>query len=111
MAAWLSVLHMPHPKSKNIKKVHRLVVLPDFQGLGIGSYFTNYIANHYLSQNFRFTITTTNPSLIHSFKKNEKWKCTNFGRYSKHEGSLKRKVENIGGQNVSRLKVSFEYKK
>jgi len=31
IAGFISVLHFPHPKVKNMKKVHRLVVLPDYQ--------------------------------------------------------------------------------
>jgi len=39
IAGFLSVLHLPHPKVKNIKKVHRLVILPDYQGAGFGIKF------------------------------------------------------------------------
>jgi len=62
--AFISVLHFPHPKAKNIKKVHRLVVLPDFQGLGIGAKFMSEIAKLYLKENYRFRITTSNASLL-----------------------------------------------
>ena len=44
IAGFLSVLHFPHPKAKNIKKIHRLVILPDFQGAGFGLLFLNYIS-------------------------------------------------------------------
>ena len=33
--AFCSVKHFPHPKNPKIKTVHRLVVRPDYQGLGI----------------------------------------------------------------------------
>jgi GNAT superfamily N-acetyltransferase len=37
IAGFISVLHFPHRvKLKYIKKVHRLVILPDYQGAGIG---------------------------------------------------------------------------
>ena len=33
---FLAVRHMPHPDNDHIKMVHRFVVLPDYQGIGIG---------------------------------------------------------------------------
>jgi ABC-type lipoprotein export system ATPase subunit/GNAT superfamily N-acetyltransferase len=45
VAGFLSVLHFPHPKVKNLKKVHRLVILPDYQGAGFGIKFLNEIGN------------------------------------------------------------------
>ena len=36
---FFAVLHFPHPRVKNFKRGHRLVVLPDYQGLGIGHIF------------------------------------------------------------------------
>ncbi|HEY2510278.1 MAG TPA: GNAT family N-acetyltransferase, partial [Polyangiaceae bacterium] len=34
--AFNSIRTLPHPVAKNIKLAHRLVVLPDYQGLGVG---------------------------------------------------------------------------
>ena len=66
IAGFLSVLHFPHPKVKNMKKVHRLVILPDYQGAGFGIKFLNEIGKIYKKQKFRYTIVTSAPSLIHS---------------------------------------------
>lgn len=103
-------MHLPHSKSKNLKIIHRLVVLPDFQGLGIGSRFCEIIGNEYINNGFRFLITTTNPALIHSFKKNKIWKCTKFGRFGKHQGCMRGRGGILKGSTLSesRLKVSFE---
>ena len=112
--AWLSVLHVPHFKSKNLKKVHRLVVHPDFQGIGVGSRFLNEIALKYKSEGFRFTITTSTPSLIGSLKTNPKWKCLSFGRKSNFASSKSKttsiKASLSGSSNSNnRLKASFEF--
>ena len=45
---FFAVLHFPHPKVKNFKKGHRLVVLPDYQGLGIGHIFSSEIAQDFI---------------------------------------------------------------
>jgi GNAT superfamily N-acetyltransferase len=36
LVGFIAYIHLMHPKVKDIKMVHRLVVLPDYQGLGIG---------------------------------------------------------------------------
>lgn len=109
-AAWCSVLHFPHPKSKNIKKVHRLVVFPDFQGIGLGSFTTKIVGSLYIRLDFRLMITTSNPSLIHSLNADKiYWKCTDFGFKAPPgkttKGSLKDVISN------KRITASFELKR
>jgi predicted acetyltransferase len=106
VAGFLSVLHFPHPKTKNMKKVHRLVILPDYQGAGFGLLFLNEIGKIYQEQKQRFTIVTSAPSLIHALKKSNKWALTSYGRKKSHGGM--RKVGNMGSAN--RITVSFEMK-
>jgi len=81
-----AVLHQPHSKSGNIKRCTRLVVVPDYQGLGIGGRMLDYIGKKYLDDGYRFTIVTSNPALNHSLKKNSNWKLRSVGRKSKHQG-------------------------
>jgi len=71
---------MPHPKVKNLKKVHRLVILPEFQGIGIGLKFLNEIAEIYTNQNFKFSITTSAPSLMFGLKRRKEWILTRKSR-------------------------------
>lgn len=74
------ILHFPHSKAKNIKKVTRLVVLPDYQGIGIGFKLLNYIGKYYKELNMRLRIVTSTPSLIYSFKNSSKWLLARKGR-------------------------------
>jgi len=104
IAGFLSVLHLPN-KDKTIKKVHRLVILPDYQGLGFGINFLNHIAKIYKQEKWRFTIVTSTPSLIFALKKNINWKCNRFGRGG---GQNLEKMKETDAKN--RLVVSFEYK-
>jgi len=110
IAGFISVLHFPHPKVKNMKKVHRLVVLPDYQGFGVGGRMLNEIAKIYCNQKNRFSIVTSAPSLINSLKKSKQWICKSFGRNNPHKGDLKTNVENISTGSENRVTVSFEYK-
>ena len=66
IAGFISVLHFPHPKAKDLKKVHRLVILPDYQGAGIGLKLLNEVGKIYKQDKWRYTIVTSAPSLINA---------------------------------------------
>ena len=74
-----SVLQMPMQKGK--KRVHRLVVLPDYQGIGVGTKFLTEVAklvvDEYLCE---FLITTSTPALVGALKNNEHWVLARYGR-------------------------------
>jgi len=107
VAGFLSVLHFPHPIAKNIKKVHRLVILPDYQGAGFGIKFLNEIGKLYKLEKQRFTIVTSAPSLVFALKKNINWRCKQFGRNTPHTGALEKRIADLSKQ---RLIASFELK-
>ena len=75
-----AILHFPHPRVKNFKRVHRIVTLPDYQGIGIGKRFMIKIAERYLKEKNRFIITTSQPALAISLKNDVNWICTRTGR-------------------------------
>jgi ABC-type nitrate/sulfonate/bicarbonate transport system ATPase subunit len=107
IAGFLSVLHFPHPKAKNIKKVHRLVILPDYQGLGFGIRFLNEVGKNYKKNKNRFTIVTSAPSIIKALKKSNDWNCIRYGR-TKETGRTSTQLK--GTTSKDRLTVSFELK-
>lgn len=73
---FLSVIHFPHPIIKNIKRTHRLVILPDYQGIGLGSKFEAYVAGTYKAKGFQFFTTTSAKNMILTKAKSKDWKCT-----------------------------------
>ena len=77
---FFSALHFPHPKVKNMKKGHRLVILPDYQGLSLGNILSTKVASYYKKQGFRFAITSSIQALIHARKKSKLWALTRKGR-------------------------------
>lgn len=96
IVAFMGVLHQPCAKNFKIKRVSRLVVLPDYQGIGIGFRFLNAIGDIYKAQGFDFTIVTSAKNLIQRLYRSNEWimreltvsKCNNpsskidFGRVS-----------------------------
>ena len=70
------------PMSKNDKRLHRSVVLPDYQGIGIGMNFKNAICDylrHTGHQGLIWSMTTT-PAQFHAQIKSPKWKLVRYGR-------------------------------
>jgi GNAT superfamily N-acetyltransferase len=95
---------------KNAYKEHRTVILPDYQGVGIGTAFTDYIAQHYKDNGKIFISTTSSPSMIHSRVNNTKWITTRIGRSSSGSGSGKIQNKNKkGSTSCNRITMSFKY--
>jgi ABC-type lipoprotein export system ATPase subunit/predicted acetyltransferase len=110
IAGFISILHFPHPKAKNIKKVHRLVILPDYQGAGFGIKFLNEIGNIYKKEKWKFTIVTSAPSLINALKKCNKWRCNRYGRNKAHDKDLKDRITGMKTGSENRITAAFELK-
>lgn len=100
-AAFLAILNFPNPK-RSYLKVHRLVVLPDFQGVGLGTLFLNEIAKRSVRP---FAITTSQPTLIAALIKNKDWALTRNTRNTRNKGlvSLNKTLSN------KRITTTFVY--
>ncbi len=105
-ATFISIINFPHPIVKRMKKVHRLVTLPEYQGIGLGIKTLNLVGNSYLSDKWRFGITTSSPSLVFGLKNNNDWRCVFKGRMKSQSKST-----TIGNMNTSqnRITTSWEY--
>lgn len=105
-AAMVAVLPFPHPHLKNVWKEHRTVVLPDFQGIGLGNKLSEHVGDILLSQGKRFTSVTSHPAMIHYRAKSKKWIMTRGpARMNKPKtGDIHTKTN-----SCSRLTASFEY--
>jgi ABC-type transporter Mla maintaining outer membrane lipid asymmetry ATPase subunit MlaF len=107
-AAMTAILPFPHPHVKNVWREHRTVVLPDFQGIGLGNRLAEHVGDILLAKGKRFTSVTSHPAMIHSRAKSLKWKMTRGpGRVS--APSVHSKITNVKNTSVNRLTASFEY--
>ena len=76
--SFMAILPMPSGTIKNAFRVSRLVVLPDFQGLGIGMKILNFFGSMYKKDNKTLYIKTSNPSLFKGMTRNKKhWDLIN----------------------------------
>lgn len=105
---FFAVLHFPHPKVKNMKRGHRLVVLPDYQGLGIGHEFSSQIAEYYTKQKFRFRITSSTKSLFKQRARDPRWAVVDKSRKSStSKTGVLHNDKTVGSQN--KYTYSYEY--
>lgn len=99
---------------KNAWRCHRLVVLPEYQGIGIGLRMLNDIAKLYTDNGKIFRIVTSAPSLLKALDRHENWKCISFGK--KDAGGLmagqnKKRGRKYIASTSQRISASFYYKK
>lgn len=107
LAGMSSYLPFPHPKKKNTKRLHRMVVFPDFQGIGVAKALTEVVARSIHNGGYDVITTTSNPARIASLKKSGNWICTNVGRLSAKTFGIASLNRTMSGR--SRVTASFEY--
>lgn len=71
---------MPNGSIKNAWRGHRTVVLPDFQGLGIGVRFSDAIAQLHIEEGKRYFSRTAHPRMGFYRENSELWKATSKNR-------------------------------
>ena len=59
---------------KNHRRISRLVTLPDFQGIGIGSATLRTVADLHRREGHRVNITTSHPAIIDHLRRNPDWR-------------------------------------
>lgn len=104
------------PMQKGKKRVHRLVVLPDYQGVGIGTAFIAAVAEIVRAEGFELNLTTTTPALVGALRKSPRWVLTRYGRV---KGSLADYQKRYGkeykhltkAESTHRVTYSFWYSK
>jgi len=87
------------------RRVSRLVVLPDYQGIGIGSSFLKGIGHIYHLQNCRLNITTGHPAMISHCSHSQFWKTVSIHRAGSASIQFNKRYNGSRGRAV----VSFEY--
>jgi hypothetical protein len=102
--AFSSFIHFPHASFRNGKREHRTVVLPDFQGVGIGNCLSEFVANMVVKSGFRYFSTTSHPGMIHHRAKSKKWRCLRFGHAAKAGPQSVIKIN-----SSKRISAGFEY--
>lgn len=114
LVAHTGVIQMPMKKGK--KRIHRFVVLPDYQGIGIGTAFIDAVCRIVEQNGFEVNLTTTTPSLTHALRKSGKWILARFGRCKRNMDDFTAysadKYGHLSKQNSqNRITYSFWHKR
>jgi GNAT superfamily N-acetyltransferase len=108
---------------KGWKRVHRLVVLPDYQGIGIGVKFINEVSRDYIEKGLNMNLTTTTPALIHALARSQDWalirksrnksSMADFVKYGTGDKEKNKKISEstVKTQSNNRITYSFNFKK
>jgi GNAT superfamily N-acetyltransferase len=72
--AFVSCVYFQHPRAKNIKTSHRVVVLPDWQGLGIAGRMSEWLGQRLADDGYRFRATTGHPARVAYYARSPRWR-------------------------------------
>lgn len=105
LAAFAGVLHFPHPTERGIKRLSRLVTLPDFQGLGLAFVLSDAVGAALKASGFRFRSYPAHPSLVRAFDQSSKWSMKKAPGKHSQAGGTTSAVGGFGGRPCA----VFEY--
>ena len=107
--AFFAFLPMPSGTVKNAWRCSRIVVLPEFQGMGIGYKATKTLFSMYKSIKRRMYIRTINPALVHSFKRDRAFKYNGYTKSSPEGGQMKnRKIRESKAHSFEYIGDSYQ---
>jgi ABC-type lipoprotein export system ATPase subunit/GNAT superfamily N-acetyltransferase len=110
--AFLAAIHSTNRDIHSYWREHRTVVLPEFQGLGIGNQFSETIAQIYVDRGLRFFSKTAHPSFGEHREKSNLWRPTSTNRklrtstFLNKDGSV-RATPGHGGTNSARTRDAY----
>lgn len=103
-----SVLPIVSGTLKNAYREHRLVVLPDYQGLGIGTKLSNALGEYFLEHGYKYFCRSTHVKLAKNrLKENSPWIETTTS--NKLRANVNGKNSHGFTYDDKRIAYSFEY--
>ncbi|QDU97519.1 GNAT family N-acetyltransferase [Lignipirellula cremea] len=102
--AFCAVLNIPGRRGR--KRISRIVVRPDYQGIGVGGRMLDAVAEMYRRQQKRMNITTSHPAMIASLRRSPRWKAVGFKPLGNRRTRGTRRPD-VG--SLGRSIASFEY--
>lgn len=105
-AVLAGILSFPHPKVKNVWKVSRIVVTPDYQGIGLAGAMLDLLGGGYRANGMTLDIVTSHPAMVAALNKRPTWSLTRKPTRT----TLDRQQTRSGfGLSANRLTCSFRY--
>jgi hypothetical protein len=100
-SSWLNFFGQGPPA----RREHRTVVLPDFQGVGIGMAVSSLIASMWSTLGYRALSTTTHPAFTNARRRSPQWRMHRAPSLAGSSASKERQMKHA----TTRLTAGFEY--
>jgi Fe-S cluster assembly ATPase SufC len=108
-SAW--VHRMSRGRQVGDMREHRTVVLPDFQGIGVGNRVSELCASYWLAVGRRAFSTTSHPGMIHYRHASPRWHTVRFGMVAPTGGSgMMRRVKSGAASELELARVMWQLK-
>ena len=85
LVGFCAVLPFPNGNLKNAWRGHRTVILPDYQGLGIGVKLSDFVARSYVERGCRFFSKTAHPRMGEYRERSPNWKPTSMNKKARKD--------------------------
>lgn len=106
-----SALSFPNGNIRNAWREHRTVVLPDYQGLGLGVRISDAVAGMFVDQGCRYFSKTSHPRMGEYRNNSHKWKPTSKNGKARKDYNPNRKTkeDNHKMRHADRVCYSHEF--
>ena len=108
IVGFLASMTMPNGFIKNGWRGHRVVILPDYQGLGIGVKFIDAVAQLHIDDDKRFFSRTAHPRMGFYMHQSNLWKPTSKNMKLRTDVTHEKLFNNHYVDN-KRICFSYEY--
>jgi GNAT superfamily N-acetyltransferase len=105
LVAFLASIPYPHRRSGLTWRASRLVVSPDWQGLGLGVRFLSSVAERFAKEGFRYFLRSSQMGMIATLRRHGDWRCVAFGLSSMPGKNALAKI-----MGHTRIAAAFEYR-
>lgn len=106
LAAFAGLLHFPHPSTKNIMRISRVVTMPDYQGIGLAFALIDRLGAAYKALGKRLRNYPAHPAFVRAHDASKAWSLRKDpGTFSPAEG----KTSKTRGNLKNRACAVFEY--
>lgn len=108
--AFVAALGFPHAHTPGYR-LHRLVCLPDYQGVGIGVALADFVSSILRTRATHVFRTAAHPAVVAHCARSPLWHMIRVPRLSPASGGRERAQLHVGGMKraVDRLTAGFEY--
>lgn len=111
VVGFASAITFPSGTVKNAWRGHRTVILPDFQGFGIGTRLSDAIGEIFISEGYRYFSKTAHPRLGEYRNSSCRWRPTSKNGKARpdYKGGRKTKEDGHKMKHINRVCYSHEY--